>query len=247
MNRSVLRSELRVANEEIKNQVNMRVWFISDTHCEHSQLEIPDVDLVIHCGDESNSGTVWVNERESRNFFDWFSGLEIVSKIFVPGNHSTAFEKGMIRASDYPEIKFLVHEETEWMGLKIFGSPFTPQFFNWAYMKLRPELEPLWQMIPYNTDILITHGPPKGILDVTRDFNSGVPIHVGSKSLRRHVENRIKPMIHAFGHIHDEQGISNFGKLIRQSTQYINCSVCDTGGDFKNQGLVIDISVDRSE
>ena len=220
----------------------MKIWFLSDTHCEHQGLEVPEADAVIHCGDESMHGNAWMNEPEARRFFEWYSALEIPVKIFVPGNHSTAIEQGLIRASEYPEVKFLIHEALEWNGFKIFGSPWTPMFFDWAYMKARSELDMVWQSIPDDIDILITHGPPKGIMDVTADMHTREPVHVGSKSLLRHVEERIKPRIHAFGHIHDERGISNFGTITRGGTQFINCACCDLSCRLIHNGFVVEIS-----
>lgn len=216
----------------------MKIWFISDTHNKHEQLAAPVVDLVIHCGDESDSGDAWINESESRRFFEWYSALDIPTKIFVPGNHSTAIAKGLIRAEEYPKVTFLIHEQTQWNGCNIFGSPYTPKFCDWVYMKERSELDSVWQSIPDDTDILITHGPPKGILDVTRDMHTREPTHVGSKSLYRHVQERIKPKIHAFGHIHDESTFMNFGTVARNETQFINCSCCDLSGRLKNNGFV---------
>ena len=221
----------------------MKIWFISDTHCEHEGLEVPEVDAVIHWGDESNHGNAWMNEPEARRFFDWYSALEIPTKIFVPGNHSTAIEQGLIRVSDYPEVRFLIHDSMQWNGLKIFGSPYTPDFFNWAYMKPRSELDIVWQSIPDGIDILITHGPPKGIMDETADMYTGKPVHVGSKSLMRHVEERIRPRIHSFGHIHDESGINNFGTITRDATQFINCACCELTGGLVHHGVIVDLDL----
>ena len=220
----------------------MKLWLISDTHNQHQSLKVPkNVDAVIHCGDESESGNAWLNEPEAREFFAWFTQLDIPTKIFVPGNHSTAIEQGLITAGDFSEVTFLIHQQTEWRGLRIFGSPYTPLFFNWSYMKPRPELEPIWQSIPDDIDILITHGPPKGILDVTKDFETRKPVHVGSKSLTLHVEERIRPKLHAFGHIHDEPQITNFGTVERGSTRFVNCSCCNLAGRLKNHGFIIHI------
>ncbi len=219
----------------------MKIWFISDTHCEHEKLNVPAVDLVIHCGDESNSRNAYANNQEARDFLDWFAGLDIPSKIFVPGNHSIAVEQGLVQSMDFPGITFLIHDQVVWMGVKIFGSPYTPQFFEWAYMKPRAELDTIWKSIPDDIDILVTHGPPNGILDVTRDFDTHSNIHVGSKSLRRHVVERIKPRIHVFGHLHDEKEIKNCGMIARDSIQFINCSTCDIGGKLVNQGFVVEV------
>jgi Icc-related predicted phosphoesterase len=221
-----------------------KIWFISDTHGKHPWLQVPEVDMVIHCGDESESGNAWMNEPETREFFSWYCGLSIPLKVFVPGNHSTAIEQGLIANSDYPSIKFLIHNQVELQGIEIFGSPFTPKFFDWAYMKERSQLNALWQTIPANIDILITHGPPLGILDVTRDMDSREPIHVGSKSLAKQVDERILPRIHAFGHIHDEKGINNFGHFQRNGVTYLNCSCCDIAGRLKNNGMVVEYQKD---
>ncbi len=225
----------------------MKIWFISDTHTRHANLSVPQADVVIHCGDEANVRKPWLNKFESVSFFDWFKELEIKTKIFVPGNHSTAFAEGLIKPEEYPTIRFLVHEATEVEGLHIFGSPYTPLFFNWAYMKLRCELDGTWATIPEQTDILVTHGPPKGILDVTRDWRTKEPIHIGSASLTKHVKQRIKPRIHAFGHLHDEAGIRNFGSVTSGETQFINCSVVNLLGEFVNNGMLVDIETPHDE
>ncbi len=220
----------------------MKLWFISDSHNQHELLKIPTgIDAVVHCGDESESSNVWLNEPESRKFFDWFCRLAIPTKIFVPGNHSTAIEQGLITPDTYKDVKFLIHQQIEWQGLKIFGSPYTPMFFNWSYMKPRPELEPVWQSIPDDIDILITHGPPKGILDVTKDMDTRQPVNVGSNSLTRHVTQRINPRVHAFGHIHDEPKINNFGFVKQNDIHFINCSCCNLRGQLKNHGFVVEL------
>src|SRR5690606_8023999 len=133
-------------------------------------------------------------------------------------------EQGLIRPEDFPTIEFLIHQATECHGLRIFGSPYTPEFFHWAYMRPRAEMDAVWQTVPADVDILITHGPPRGIRDVTRDLESGRPIHVGCAALARHVAERIRPKLHAFGHIHDEPGIENHGATVRGATRYVNCS-----------------------
>ncbi|MDP1562557.1 MAG: metallophosphatase domain-containing protein [Pirellulaceae bacterium] len=220
----------------------MKIWFISDTHGLHQGLQPPKADVVIHCGDEANHGSPWLNEPESRRFFDWYRELPIPIKVFVPGNHSTAIEQGLIRATDYPEVRFLIHDEAEIAGLKIFGSPYTPRFFDWAYMKARNKLDLVWDTIPDDIDILITHGPPKGILDLTKDIETKALVQVGCKALRRHVDERIKPRIHAFGHLHDEADVSNYGRYTRGTTQFINAACCNLKMELAHQGFVVEIA-----
>lgn len=219
----------------------MKIWFVSDTHGRHQSLQVPEADVLVHCGDESNHGNASMNESESRQFFEWFIGTEIPTKIFVPGNHSTAVEAGLVRPGEYPGVRFLIHESIEVGGLKFFGSPYTPRFYDWAYMKSRDKLDMVWASIPEDVDVLVTHGPPKGILDITRDTESNGLVQVGCAALRRHVDERIKPMIHAFGHIHDEKGVSNYGMLTRGETRFINCACCNLRCELKHNGFVVEV------
>lgn len=220
----------------------MKIWFISDTHTCHEQLRVPTrIDMVVHCGDESSTRSTQQNEPEARAFFQWYCKLDIARKIFVPGNHSTSIELGKIQPQDYPQVDFLIHQSMTVHGLNIFGSPYTPWFFDWAYNVARAELAPVWADIPELTDILVTHGPPKGILDQTHCWKTKVPIHIGSKSLTRHVQDRIRPRIHAFGHLHDEPGIRNFGQVSNGQTLYVNCACCDLSGKLVNHGHVIEL------
>lgn len=220
----------------------MRCWFISDTHNRHAELRVPEnVDIVFHCGDESNSGKAWLNELQARTFFTWYRALPIATKIFVPGNHSTAIAQGLLRPTDFADIHFLIHDQMNTAGLNVFGTPYTPEFFNWSYMKPREALDAVWQTIPDEVDILITHGPPKGILDVTKDMDTRKPIHVGSQSLTRHVTQRIKPLVHAFGHIHDELGIRNFGLVEQDGITFLNAACCNLEGRLVNHGWIVEI------
>lgn len=231
----------------------MKIWLISDTHCKHELLRVPDsVDLVVHCGDEAHAHKPKKNLEEAKPFFEWFQSLPIARKVFVPGNHSIAVEQGLIQPADFPEIVFLIHQLSEFQlgdlsvenngKLKIFGSPYTPWFFNWAYNVARPDLDAIWATIPTDIDLLITHGPPKGILDVTKDWKSKEPIHIGSMSLTRQVDKRIRPKIHAFGHLHDEPEINNFGWKQHNGVAYINCSCCDLPGNLVHHGVIVELS-----
>ena len=80
------------------------------------------------------------------------------------------------------------------------------------------------------------------MLDLTVDSESKGLVQVGCAALRRHVDERIRPKIHAFGHLHDEKGISNYGMFTRGTTRFINCSCCDLAGKLKNHGFVVDVS-----
>lgn len=224
----------------------MNIIVISDTHGKHKLLDqylydpsfIENVDLIIHCGDASNTKSKAINNNELHDFLEWYSDLNIPSKIFVPGNHDTSWEVGMIKEYDYPAIEFLIHEKIVIDGVNFFGSPYTPTFDEgWAYNKARHKIGEFWDEIPDNTDILITHGPPKGILDMTH-MNGSMFESVGDKALLNKVINS-KIKYHLFGHIHDEKNIINSGYRIINNIVFVNACMVDLSYNLINQPIKI--------
>jgi len=222
----------------------MKILFISDTHNRHEEIIIPKgTDLIICCGDEANSSNPHINEGECHRFFEWFSALDIEHKVFVPGNHSTAIQAGLVTREDYPSVTFLIHQLAKIEGVNIFGSPYTPSFGKgWAYMKKVNRMQQVWESVPL-CDILVTHGPPKGILDVCEDqAERGRFVHIGCKSLLNKVQ-QLRPAIHAFGHIHDEPDCYNYGALQRDGMTFINASSSVNKDSRFNQGIAYDYSL----
>ena len=199
----------------------MIITFISDTHTKHRycELDLPGGDLLIHAGDLMNSGH---DENDVWEFLDWFDKQEqYKSHVFIAGNHDRFFEnkpdetKNILR--EYPYLTYLQDHTHTIDGVKIYGSPWQPEFYNWAFNLPRngEEMKARWNAIPDNTDILITHGPPYGHLDIP----GGHTIRVGCEMLRYRVD-QIKPKIHVFGHIHGSAGYYFNGH-----THFINASV----------------------
>jgi Icc-related predicted phosphoesterase len=214
----------------------MKIWHLSDTHTKHNQLKIPtDIDLVIFSGDCSIPKEPILNEIEVSNFLTWFHGLSIKYKIFVAGNHDTSIYKGLISREEIEQhgVVYLNHESTEVLGLKIFGSPYTPSFGNgWAYNVRRDRLHEYWKVIPDDTDIIVTHGPPKGILDLAyHTVNEKEQLeYCGDLALLKRIKD-INPLLHCFGHIHDNEDNFNSGiktiPLLR--TIFSNASIVKDG------------------
>lgn len=227
----------------------MKILCISDTHGFHEQLVIPkDVEMIIHAGDISNVKNPGLNANECITFLEWYDKLSTdICKILVAGNHDTSIEAKLVDPKTYSGIIYLNHESillTEpyvSKSIKLFGSPYTPSFCNWAFNVPRHRLAPYWEDISIDTDIVITHGPPKGILDLSAN-RDGVLEQCGDKSLFNKVEE-IKPKFHIFGHIHNMSGITNFGTRKIKDTVFINASGVKDG-DFEsgliNQGVVIE-------
>jgi Icc-related predicted phosphoesterase len=201
-----------------RKETPLKIVFISDTHLRHRNypIDVPECDLLIHSGDALSKGSA----DELRQFAPWFDGLKAKRKIFVAGNHDWVFEKenALARSLLPKEVIYLQDELVEVGGLKIYGSPWQPEFCEWAFNLVRGwPLRKKWEAIPEGIDILVTHGPPMGILDYSKFGNE----HVGCGDLRQELY-RVKPKIHAFGHIHGD-----YGTAVWANTLFVNASLCD--------------------
>lgn len=207
----------------------IKIFHCSDTHGYHDLLEIPKgIDLMIHSGDASNSRDPYNNEPEMRKFIDWYKNVDIKYKVYVAGNHDTSIEKGLVTKKDFEDagIIYLENEYVTIQDIKIFGSPHTPQFGNWSFMKDRVKLERFWRKaINEPCDIIVTHGPPKGMLDKSYD-RAGKMEMCGDRSLLNRIIE-IQPKLVCFGHIHNTEDIVNAGVMQTSSHKivYSNGSV----------------------
>jgi Icc-related predicted phosphoesterase len=195
---------------------------------------------MIHCGDFTNKHNPYENELEARNFLEWYKILPIKNKVLVCGNHDGSCFKGLVKKEEYPELIWLEHETANVEGLNIFGSPYTPRFGDWYYTYKRNIAKVYWDHIPNNIDILVTHGPAKTILDLTEDKETNNLVQVGCKSLYNRVME-VKPVIHCFGHIHQEKNCNNYGIYQKSisDTKFINASCLNHHTGEINQGHIV--------
>lgn len=220
----------------------MKITFISDTHSKQEMLtkDLPGGDLIICSGDISSMGYY----TEIKNFCKWYEKTPYEHKVFIAGNHDFGFEDSPEQVSeilkDY-NINYLednLYILGEYPGIKIYGSPWQPEFCNWAFNLPRTglELQEKWENIPKDTDILITHGPPWGHLDVVR----GRTDNLGCELLRQRVDE-IKPKIHVFGHIH-----SGYGYKFENETHFINASVLNESYIYKQSPVSIEWNKEKN-
>lgn len=190
----------------------MKIVCISDTHNKHRKIDIPDGDILIHSGDFSS------NIKSIYNFNDWIRELPHKYKIVIAGNNDFIFEKDpQIARNIITNAIYLEDSGIEINGFNIWGSPVTPRFLNKAFNRNRgKEIKKHWDMIPLNTDILITHTPPYKILD--QNFFGK---HLGCEELRNKVDV-LKPKIHIFGHIHNSHGVKNINNTIFVNASSLN-------------------------
>lgn len=202
----------------------MRITTISDTHGFHEKLILPKGDILIHAGDVCNRGT----EEEAVQFIDWFEKQPYSYKIFIAGNHDFFFENFPQQEIQkvLPKNMYYLHDSgIEIEGISFWGSPITPEFHNWAFNRKRGvEIKKYWDLIPQNTNILITHGPPYSILDQT--FNG---MYVGCEELLKTLEF-VQPNYHIFGHIHE-----GFGYVKLNETMFYNASSLDFNYNLRDK------------
>lgn len=209
-----------------------RLVCVSDTHLSHerSPLAVPDGDVLVHAGDATRRGTL----EEIGLFNQWFSELPHPHKVFVAGNHDFGFEQQPLaaRAMLDPAVHYLQDAEVTVAGLRIWGSPWQPRFFDWAFNLDRgPVIRAKWRLIPAGVDVVITHGPPMGILDTTVRGTA-----VGCQDLRDELTARVKPRVHVFGHIHEGHGRED-----RDGIAFVNASTCDVRYRPVNPPIVVDL------
>ena len=209
-----------------------RIVCISDTHGQHANLGVPDGDVLIHAGDFMAFGDT---PREIVDFNQWLGKQPHRHKIVIAGNHDLMFERHPGAARELlSNAIYLENSGAEVAGLKIWGSPVQPEFNNWAFNVARGvAIRRYWRMVPENTDILVTHGPPFGVLDKSHPSTA----HLGCEELANAVE-QIKPRLHVFGHIHGGHGLST-GKR----TQFVNASVVNEAYRLIHEPQVAEIEV----
>lgn len=211
----------------------MRLVLISDTHNFHLQMaQPPDGDVIIHAGDVTGGGTL----KEVSAFFEWFQALPHRHKIVIAGNHDFAFERAAAQAEALvpPNVTYLRDAGVEIGGLTVWGSPWQPWFYDWAFNLQRgSEIAQKWALIPEDVDVLVTHGPPHRVLDQTVDFP---PMLAGCESLAERLRHLPKLRLHAFGHIHE-----GYGQTTTNGCRFVNASICDVDYVPKNPPVVVDL------
>lgn len=197
------------------------VDLLSDTHNRHNVCKCDGGDILIHAGDVSGRGNI----DEINEFLDWFADQDYRHLILVPGNHDFAFEEvpnQMATECKSRGIILLNDSGVICDGIKIWGSPVQPWFHDWAFNRQRgPAIKKHWDLIPEDTEILITHGPPGGILDMTTGIMGEPRGGVGCDDLSDKIA-KTKVRLHVFGHIHEARGIT-----YQKEVTYVNASFLD--------------------
>ena len=232
----------------------MKIVAISDTHNRHKHLTskgmgniLPESDLLIHAGDLTGQGL----KGEVESILKWFE--EVAPRytngvVFIAGNHDRSFDPKFNLESETEKplwlqealsslpssVQYLENESIIIDGLKIWGSPITPWFHGdrWAFNKRRGfDIAEVWDQIPVDTDVIVTHGPSAGKLD----FTTYDKLYAGCENLRYKIK-ALKPKLHIFGHIHE-----GYGMDYDDDTTYYNASICTLGYEPDNKPFIIEL------
>lgn len=240
----------RVVNSDTVDQYKpgnpdfLRIVCVSDTHSQHEMVQLPPGDILVHTGDFSMKG----RENEVRAFNKWLGKIPFKHKVVVAGNHEVTFEDqnepqirhifGLEAQPSSSEMKKLLTNCTylqdsfcEVEGLKIYGTPHQPVFFNWAFNREDEQRQKLFSAIPSDSDIVLCHGPPYNILDKVHDGQ-----HVGCPIMRKEMLERVKPKLMVFGHIHEDHGVEKIDNTI-----FVNAANCTVRYKCTQKPIVVDI------
>ena len=200
----------------------MDLVLLSDTHELHREVDIPLGDLLIHAGDWSMFDK---SLNAIKDFASWFTSLPHRHKILVPGNHQFRLEQDPSVSRLFRGATLLIDQPVVIEGLNIYGSPVTPLYGGAYGMSSPADRVKHWANVPEDTDVLITHGPPYGILDQAPH----VLHHGGDPELLEAVQ-RLQPRLHVFGHVHSAYGIQETG-----DTTFINCALLGGDGGIEHE------------
>jgi len=193
----------------------------------HGRLIVPPGDVLVHAGDATSRGT----STQLRSFAAFIAAQPHAHKVVIAGNHDFGLEQSPALGAELFGAAYLSDSGRTIEGVRVWGSPWQPWFFDWAFNLPRGEpLAAKWALIPDDTDVLVTHGPPMGVLDKT---SRGEP--VGCEALRDRIA-QVRPRLHVFGHIHEA-----YGAVERAGTLYVNASNCDLRYEPVNPPVVVDI------
>lgn len=203
---------------------SLKIVSISDTHGYHRRIKnIPDADVLIHAGDITGRGEIKV----LNDFAMWMKELPHAHKLLIAGNHDLTLERDNAQKQEILKlfqecgITYLQDSGIEIDNIHFWGSPWQPLFHSWAFNLPRGEaLAEKWALIPDNTNVLITHGPPYQILDAAPRGVFDIE-HTGCEALLERVLELTHLRAHVFGHIHN-----SYGKYEEFNVKFINSCIC---------------------
>jgi Icc-related predicted phosphoesterase len=215
---------------------SLRLVCLSDTHGLHRQVRVPEGDVLIHAGDITDFFAPPGQSLEMlKDFNAWLGGLPHRHKLVVAGNHELVFQEEPKKARMLLSYaRYLENSGIELEGIRFWGSPQTPVMASMGFaLELGAAARRHWSRIPEDTDVLITHGPPYGILDQPVPWQR----HQGDMELLLALR-RLRFRLHVFGHNH-----GGYGQETNRASQcFLNCSLVDEHHRLANPPVVVDLT-----
>ena len=207
----------------------MRIVIISDTHGRHSELGTLSGDVLIHCGDfcdgYNNDGHVIPQIDQ------WFGRQDFERILCIGGNHD--FIAQSRRSAGEPVFQNAIYLEDDvyrFNDVTFYGTPWLPDLDGWAYFLSDDQRQSKWSLIPRDTDVLITHTPPFGVLDKPRSGRS-----IGCPFLAAEISH-LQPKLHCFGHVH-----ASFGQCVRSMTTFVNAAMVDSQYEIRRSPVLVNL------
>jgi Icc-related predicted phosphoesterase len=219
----------------------MRIIAISDTHRGHHHIELPpyqEGDVLVHAGDISGRGEI----ATIANFHYWLKDLPYQHMVVIAGNHDFCFEneqrdyaKTTLIGDQEDRIHYLKDSEITIDGIKFYGSPWQPWYGGWAFNLDRgEEIARKWELVPEDTDVLVTHGPPSSMLGGVEKRGKDV----GCEDLFKRLKELKNLQYHICGHIHEGYGMRTHPDL---SCRVINASIMDLKYNPTNKPFILPV------
>jgi len=214
--------------------IKKKIVCISDLHGNTKGFTVPKCDLLLIAGDFGKHGKNIYNDVNwlSCNFNKWLREQPAKNIVVTPGNHDVIFDRAL---SMVPKLDcdILIDKMIEIEGIKIYGSPWSLEFYDWGFNLTEQNLKLIWDKIPEGIDILLVHSPPYGILDMTMNprYDSK---RIGSHSLMKKIKE-IRPKYVVFGHNHGQPGI-----VEEDGITFINATLLDDSYVMVNKPTIIE-------
>jgi len=200
---------------------------VADTHELHREVDVPNGDILLFAGDM----TMFSRRPEMvHDFNNWLGELPHRHKVCTVGNHEFLAESNPKFSSLLPNAIVLINQSVEIDGLRVYGSPITVHAGGAFGMSSPAERARHWKNIPRNTNVLLVHGPPWGILDGAPDSDE----HEGDPELRAAINTLPDLRLVAFGHNH-----SGHGQLEVDGILYVNAALMGPLGDLEYKPITV--------
>lgn len=230
----------------------MKIVVISDTHTKHKRVTIPECDVLVHCGDFTWTGAYW----EVWRFVHWLEQQPATHKVVIAGNHELTFDdtggeynsraRNLLSESPDKSIHYLQDGGITIDGIKFYGTPWTPQFYNWAFNGIIDSeipfnrgvsLTDVYAQIPDDVQVLICHGPAYDFCDMSERDDT----RTGSVEMRRVISEKLTQLrLYLCGHIHEARGM----EVGNDDVTFINAS--SLGRDYETISPPVIVTLDEN-